>query len=112
MRISDWSSDVCSSDLFGFRAVAHDVGAGAVLVAVRLAGHRGRPAEMEILLARIAHRPQAVRPLAVGAFPRPHPTRRPPAGPRPHPLRPPRRLQPRPLYVRPRPPTPLQGRTT
>src|SRR3546814_15478071 len=33
MRISDWSSDVCSSDLFGVRiAFVHAVGNGAIVV--------------------------------------------------------------------------------
>src|SRR3546814_14774099 len=49
MRISDWSSDVCSSDLFRLvRAVAADAGAGAKDRRDRRADRRSRP-----------HRPRA-----------------------------------------------------
>src|SRR3546814_13444475 len=84
MRISDWSSDVCSSDLYPVRvtrAAARSadpgrtigrrrrtpvaagklrlIGDRAMLHAIRKAGIGGLPAEVEIRLARMADRPFA-----------------------------------------------------
>src|SRR3546814_7187358 len=57
MRISDWSSDVCSSDLFGrFDLVGHDFGG---MVAWMVAGHH--PGRVRTLTVASTPHPAAFR---------------------------------------------------
>src|SRR3546814_3383605 len=48
MRISDWSSDVCSSDLRGFQRAEQLLGVGILVALLRLARHldAGAPGEV------------------------------------------------------------------
>src|SRR3546814_15196194 len=70
MRISDWSSDVCSSDLVGRRAVVEVLTVEAVgqLVGDRLADQLGAGSEQRLHRRRMTRRRRvAQRPVVVAA---------------------------------------------
>src|SRR3546814_17408349 len=54
MRISDWSSDVCSSDLFGGQHPVHQIGVLLGIVGV-LVGDPRRAAELDNSIQRLGH---------------------------------------------------------